>query len=143
MKRTLPLKVLTNHHCFAIKGANGLATEQYLPGTCTNTYVYFNVVKGAGDFVTEAKCIEGSFTSDFLADLASFSIEGMIPENTNPIELLELPDAAGRKAFIVHYPAKAENFHQFNKLGLSLPVATITEQDCKIIGRFPPNEWKQ
>lgn len=137
------LRILTNHHCFAIKGENNLATPTLLSTACQKTKVYFNVIQGALDAVTRASCIEGSLINDFNADLASFSIQGQIPANIRPLDFYESNDVENRAAFIIHYPSRADSFAFVKSAGGRLPVATLTEDDCKINGRFPESEWRQ
>lgn len=136
-------KILTNHHCFAVPGQNGLATENLIPTACRETTVYFNMIEGVQDSATSAECIEGSLITDFAADLATFSISGTLPENAKPIPLMTDSDVAGRAAFIIHYPVESSKLVYVNKFGGSFPLATITYEDCKVIGKFPQDEWKQ
>lgn len=137
------VQVLTNHHCFAIKGSNGLATESLHSTACVDTNVYFNIIEGGLESATKASCIPGSLETSFNADIATFSIEGNVPQNTTPITLFPTMEVADRKAFIIHYPAESTTFQYVPKFNMSMPLAKVTEEDCKVIGKFPYDEARQ
>ena len=135
------LRILTNHHCFAVKGSDGLATPQLISTACEETNVYFNVIEGSLGQITSASCVSGSLITDSRADIASFALNGTIPSNARPIPLYNSTETAGRRALIIHHPVRDNNMRSIPSLGLRLPVSTITEQDCQVIGKFPKSEW--
>ena len=138
---SMGLKILTNHHCFAYKDDKDQATAELLPSACVNTSVFFNLIENSVDEVEKLDCVEGSLKTDYRADLASFSIRGALPKNANPIELSMETNLAGREALIVHFPVRDSHARYVRKYNISLPIATITEKNCRILGEFPEDLW--
>lgn len=136
-------QVLTNHHCFAVKGNNDLATEQLVPSACKNTTVIYDAVAGRLKNISTSKCVVGTLRTDFIGDIASFSLDKSVPEGYEPLTIKEGEVSANTPAIIIHYPTKGARHEQVPRaaepkylVGEKLPVATITSNNCMILGRY-------
>ena len=142
------LKVLSNHHCFAVQDEdnNGLATEELIEDVCSMTQVYFNALEGLESSITKGYCVEGTLSTNFVADIAVFAVAGDIPANVQSISIASGSDVeiSQEPAYIVHYPLGKEYVYPSPDLGSArLPAAIITNRDCRILGDFAPEQFEK
>ncbi|MCY4444164.1 MAG: trypsin-like peptidase domain-containing protein [Proteobacteria bacterium] len=150
------LKILTNHHCFAIQDEDsGLAKDKLEDNVCAKTDIYINAVQGSENEIYKGHCVVGNkeenekdfLETNYYADIAFFwakAADGNIfPNSIEPIAI-EQGAVAGQEAYIVHYPLGTDYVHTIPELGgLRLPAAIITENSCSIIGDFNENQWEE
>ena len=143
------IKVLTNHHCFAIKSEDtGLSTDKLVTNACENTKVYFNVVRGMESAITHGACVPGSLITNAHADIAVFAVSGDIPPNAQPIRIINEKMIDGgvinKPAYMIHFPLSSEDnaidaeyVTPAPELNVArLPAARITSENCKISGEY-------
>ncbi len=136
------LYAVTNHHCFASTTDEGDATKEVFPESCTNTTVYLGFNKLKVDELTTLGCKAGTFRSSYDFDVAMFEISGNIPSEYKPLSFWKEDVIPGnREALIVHYPDVATNLARPQGEKVSLPLASVTLDDCKVVGRFEVREW--
>lgn len=136
------LRVLSNHHCFAMTGENELASEMLMPGACTSTKVYLGFLPGETSNAAINKCAPGSLRTNFSGDLSVFTLAEEVSANYKPASLYDGPDQGiGRRALIVHYPNIEENLEAPADGKVELPTAALTLNDCQVLGEFDPIEW--
>ncbi len=135
-------RIVTNHHCFADK-KDGQVSELLIAEACTKTKAYFGF-NGANGYKThEIGCTAGTLKTDPTGDLGVFVLDDELPEGVEPLEIWTediVPN--DREALIVHHPNIKGHFVQLANREFSLPAASITNVDCKTLGRFPKQEWK-
>ena len=137
-----PLRILTNHHCFAETDADGKALKVLLREACTETKVYFGFESSPSSVAFESACVPGSLRTDFNGDLAVFQLTIRPPETHQPLKFFSGPDyGIGRRGLIVHHPDIEANAKQPPDGGVRLPTASVTLDDCKVIGLFEASEW--
>jgi hypothetical protein len=133
-------RILTNHHCFAMPGKDGHASETLYPESCEETEVFLGFDGNLEPFKTI--CQSGSLTSNFLGDLAVFVLENNPLGQYRPLELFPGDGVPkDRKAFIVHYPDLPEHYQRPKGENFALPTAAVTENDCMTLGPFAVSEW--
>lgn len=136
------LRVLTNHHCFAVPGADGKATKALLVEACSFTTIYFGFLPGQAREAESVGCQAGSLRTNFEGDLAVFTLAHNPPDKYQPLALWSGEDApVGRAAAIVHYPDVETQAETPPEGGPKLPTAAITVTDCRIQGAFATSEW--
>ncbi len=142
MASSMP-RILTNHHCFAITDSKGLATESLLPESCVKTTIYFGVGTVApGGELLKNSCAKGTLRTHFGADLAVFNLTSAAPEGFSPLDIARKSPANGQRGVVVHYPDVESNLTRLAGERVSLPSASYTDKDCKIIGPFANAEFK-
>lgn len=136
------LRVVTNHHCFASSTDDGDAMKEVFPETCTNTTVYFGFNKVKSNQLTTLGCRAGTFRSSYDFDVAVFDVAGNVPSEFKPLEFWnDEKSSDGRDALIVHYPDITSNLAKPAGEKTPLPLASVTLDDCKVLGRFDVREW--
>lgn len=136
------LKVLSNHHCFAKTDDKGITLNQLIPESCVTTQVYLGFSQ-LTDFKPEViACKPGSLRSDMDGDLSILELEKAPESAYQTLSFWSGPaDAKDRTALIIHHPAQEGNM-KTPPGGLSpLPIAAVTNADCKVLGSFEANEW--
>jgi hypothetical protein len=135
-------RVLTNHHCFAETGDDDKATRKTLPEACSQTKVYFGYFAGRTQDSVSLPCQAGTLRTNFEGDLAVFELAGVPPAIYKPLALWDGEEAPeGRPAAIVHYPDTEENMAVPPEGGPKLPTASVTVNDCRVLGLFAISEW--
>jgi hypothetical protein len=137
-----PLRILTNHHCFAETDAEGKSRKVLLREACTETKVYFGFESSVSSVAFESACVPGSLRTDYNGDLAVFQLTTRPPETHQPLKFYAGSDhGIGRLGLIVHHPDIEANAKLPPDGGVRLPTASVTLDDCKVIGLFDPSEW--
>lgn len=135
-------RILTNHHCFAETDSDDKATPKRLPEACTKTTVYFGFFAGQTASSVAIACLPGSLKTNFEGDLGVFELVSNPPEKYQPLSLWDGEDAPeGRLAGIVHYPDTEEHMESPPAGGPRLPTASVTVNDCHVVGPFAISEW--
>ena len=130
-------RILTNHHCFAQEGSDGLALPALLPEACVATRVHFGFVQGQLASSTIGTCEAGSLRTTFAGDLAVFTLASAPPERFRPLGIWSSSEGIeGRAAVVVHYPDVASAMAQPPDGGPALPAAQATIDDCRVVGPF-------
>jgi hypothetical protein len=138
-----PMRILTNHHCFAVADENGKAQKNLLTEACVATKVYFGFEVSKPDAAFEASCVPGSLRTDYNGDLAVFSISAELPAKYQPLKFYSGPNhGIDRSAIIVHHPDIEEYSRVPPGGSVRLPTAAITKNDCKVLGLFDTSEWE-
>ena len=138
-----PKRVLTNHHCFA-QGENedGTAKAELMPEACHQTYVYFGLSSYHEFKSMRISCKPGTLKTSYDADVAVFSLSQEPPAPYVPLELWDGPtDPGSREAVIVHYPNVKSSLVTAPGSDAKLPSASVTRNDCRVIGRFEIGTW--
>lgn len=139
------LKVLSNHHCFAVQEEKtGKATETLVTDICSKVQVYFNAVEGLESSLSRGYCVEGTLVTSFTADIAVFAVAGDIPSTVEAIKIVheEELDVEESEAYIIHYPKNTEYITASADFGhVRLPAAIITSSNCNILGNFAPEQF--
>ncbi len=137
-------RILTNHHCFAHVDDEGTVSQNWIPEACLQTRVYFGFRAGKTENIVTMNCKAGSLRSDYLGDLATFVLDGKLPDDVNTPVVISTEEQTpkDRRALIIHYPDVKENFAQLGTGKEQMPVASITDSNCEISGDFPTSEWK-
>jgi len=140
------LRVLTNHHCFADieRSASGSETARgtVIPEACAATDTYFGFAPKLGISPVKVGCQPGSFRSDPKLDLAIYTLARALPPDFRPLQLApESRVTVGRRAMIVHYPEVKETLATLPGQPVQLPTASLTLNDCQLLGTFPEREW--
>ena len=92
----------------------------------------------------------GGFRSDPSGDLAIFDLKDPPPTGYAPLALWQGPaPKVGTHAFVVHYPSFPEDMdkdgersYYEEKVGIYLPYAQITEENCQLGEAFASSEWR-
>lgn len=137
------LRILTNHHCFAVPGADGKATRTLLVEACSFSTVYFGFLAGMTQTAEAVGCQPGSLRTSFEGDLAVFTLAHNPQAKFQPLALWQGEDGpVGRQAAIVHYPDVEAQAETPPDGGPKLPTAAITVTDCQVSGVFATSEWE-
>ncbi len=135
------LHVITNHHCFAEEGPDGSKLDTLIPEACKETRVFFDFTSSNSSKAPNVKCLPGSLRTDPRIDVGVFQLQEKPPADAVSLAFFK-GDPAGRKALIFHHPARAGGFAKDAEGDVSLPVAALTTNDCKILGYFSPDDIK-
>ena len=136
------LRVITNHHCFAITDERGMSSDQLLVEACTGTEIFLGFAPLLGRAPQRGSCKPGSLRTNPTMDLAVFTLAKPLPSYNQPLQIWDGdPVPEGRSAMIVHYPDIDQNMAIPPGQRTKLPTASITNTDCKIGGMFAPSEW--
>lgn len=144
------LRVLTSHHCFTDEvDDNNAVPREFVPQACQKTTVIFGFFKGMTQNRALGLCAENSLMSDYEADIAVFTLKANPDPVYQPAKLWAGTDIPmNRAARIIHFPtidASDPNANQnlvYEKaVGISLPVAQITDKDCFTKGPFAESDW--
>jgi hypothetical protein len=138
-----PMRVLTNHHCFAASDENGKALKNILSEACVATKVYFGFEASKPEAAFETACVPGSLRTDYNGDLAVFSLTSEPPSKYQPLKFFSGANhGIGRSAIIVHHPDVEEYSRVPPGGSVRLPTAAVTKTDCKVLGLFDSSEWE-
>jgi hypothetical protein len=135
------LHVVTNHHCFAQESPDGEKLDSLLPEACTETRVFFDFVTGNNRKSPFVKCLPGSLRTDPKIDVGVFQMEGQLPSDAVNLSFFK-GNPAGRKAVIFHHPARKNGFAADSEGDVSLPLAALTVNDCRVLGDFSVDDMK-
>ena len=135
------LHVVTNHHCFAQEGADGSKLDTLIPEACKDTRVFFDFTSENSRKAPFVKCLPGSLRTDPRIDVGVFQLQEKPPSDAQSLSFFK-GDPLGRKALIFHHPARVGGFAKDAEGDVSLPVAALTINDCKILGNFSPDDIK-
>ncbi len=140
------LRVLTNHHCFAeidkSPGGSDIIRGEVFLEACTNTETWFGVAPSLGVAPTKVGCQPGTLRTNPKLDLAVFTLARAVPGQHRAATVAQ-PSMVevGRAAMIVHYPEVESHLAPLPGQPVALPTASVTLEDCKILGVFPEREW--
>ena len=134
-------RILTNHHCFAITGEDGKATEKLYTQACDETTLYFGFSAKSNPSPYSTTCLPGSLKTDFAGDLATFALTKSPPEAYKRLKLAKSLPHPNTNAYILHYPDIKEHMALPPDSAIKLPEASITMSNCKVLGPFPKEEW--
>ena len=138
-----PLRILTNHHCFAVPASDDKASAKIYNESCRQTTVYLGFSPSLGLKPFESGCEVGTLRSSFEGDLAIFALSKPPPEEHQPLALWPDPTVPeNTKAIIIHYPDIKEHMAEPPGQPIKLPTAAITEKNCEVLGPFSENEWE-
>jgi hypothetical protein len=137
-KGSKQLRVLTNHHCFAETGSNGIGEESILLRACSETIVYAGVWDGFAEQPSVTYCMPGTLRSSFELDTAEFTLSKALPDKFVAKDFWPSDKklAMHQKLLAVHYPDLPDQLKEFGLQKFKLPVASYTEKDCQLLGRF-------
>ncbi|MCY4380782.1 MAG: trypsin-like peptidase domain-containing protein, partial [Proteobacteria bacterium] len=138
------IRILTNHHCFAISDETGKSTDKLRPNVCEHTQVVFNTTQGVKESeIVVADCFPNTLASHPTTDIASFVVTGNIPASIDSLKIRNNDDIEKEMpAYIVHFPIGVDYIHlNRNQKSIRLPATIITEDDCKVLGDFEPIQW--
>jgi hypothetical protein len=136
------LRILTNHHCFAKTGDDGLSTAELFPAACEGTTVYLGFSPSKNPTPFQTTCAAGSLRTDFQGDLGIFALTDAPPPDYLALTLFEGGYTKGQKAKIIHYPDVKDNMAAPPGSKVNLPKASTTLDNCEVIGPFPRQEWE-
>jgi len=137
-----PLRVLTNHHCFANVSEDGESSADLLPDSCTRTKVYLGFTAKDSASAKMVGCRPGSLRTNFDGDLAVFTLSEELPATYRPFTIWDGDVApVGRKAMIIHYPDVPEKMAIPRGERVKLPTAAVTKANCEVLGTFTKSEW--
>ncbi|MBF0441842.1 MAG: trypsin-like peptidase domain-containing protein, partial [Oligoflexales bacterium] len=148
-------RVVTNFHCFSdeetklIDTASSGKINAQVSSICAGTKVIFGHIKGEQYKEEVGDCSTDGFRYDIDADLALFKLMKNPSPRFMPGSIWqedEIPP--NRSARVVHFPTldlsdpkNLENMLENKTLGISLPAAQATIDNCKVLGRFPEEDW--
>ncbi|MEI8026799.1 MAG: trypsin-like peptidase domain-containing protein [Pseudomonadota bacterium] len=135
------LHVVTNHHCFAEEGPDGSKLDTLIPEACKETRIFFDFTSDNSRKAPFVKCLPGSLRTDPRIDVGVFQLQENPPSDAQSLSFFK-GDPSGRKALIFHHPARVGGFAKDAEDDVSLPVAALTINDCKILGYFSPDDIK-
>lgn len=129
--------VLTNHHCFAENESSSTLMEE----ACTGTTAYFGFFLGDERSERKLKCQPGTLRTNPVLDLARFETDPSPPGAPLTIWEGEESQLWGQNVFIVHFPSEDSLKQKMQGLGVKLPTAAISQDNCTVLSAFRKEEW--